>query len=49
MNVPEYTFSRLEEICGKFPDRTAIIYLGEKISYRKLWNWIVNLLPKWQL
>ena len=40
MSVPEYTFSRLEEICGQFPDRDALIYLGEKISYKKLWDWI---------
>lgn len=32
----EYTFSRFEEICQKYPGNTAMYYLGEKFSYRKL-------------
>ncbi len=32
----EYTFTRFEEACAKYPDRTAIIFLGDKFSYRDL-------------
>ena len=32
----EYTFSRFEEICQKYPRKTALYYLGEKFSYRRL-------------
>jgi long-chain acyl-CoA synthetase len=32
----EYTFTRLDEICKKYPDKTAIIYLGERFSYATL-------------
>ena len=32
----EYTFTRFEQMCEKYPDRTAIVYLGEKFSYAKL-------------
>ncbi len=32
----EYTFTRFDEICAKYPDKTAIIYLGEKFSYALL-------------
>jgi long-chain acyl-CoA synthetase len=30
------TFAGFEESCRKFPDRTALIYLGERFSYAKL-------------
>lgn len=30
------TFTRFEETCLKYPDRTAILYLGERFSYGKL-------------
>jgi hypothetical protein len=32
----EYTFSGLERMCQKYPDKTAIIFLGEKFSFAKL-------------
>jgi long-chain acyl-CoA synthetase len=32
----EYTFSRFEEICHKYPGNTALYYLGEKFSYSRL-------------
>ena len=32
----EYTFSRFEEICQKYPGNTALYYLGEKFSYSRL-------------
>jgi long-chain acyl-CoA synthetase len=32
----EYTFSRFEGMCEKYPDRPAIVYLGEGFSYAKL-------------
>jgi long-chain acyl-CoA synthetase len=32
----EYTFSRFEEICRKYPGNTALYYLGEKFSYSRL-------------
>ena len=32
----EYTFTRFERMCEKYPDRAAIIYLGERLSYAKL-------------
>ena len=32
----EYTFTRFDEICAKYPDNTAIVYLGERFSYGKL-------------
>ena len=32
----EYTFSRFEEICQKYPGNTALYYLGERFSYGKL-------------
>jgi long-chain acyl-CoA synthetase len=35
----EYTFSRFEEICTRFPNNPALVYLGEVISYRKLKEW----------
>ena len=34
----EYTFTRFEQACAKYPDNTAIIFLGEKFSYRDLKN-----------
>ncbi len=32
----ELTFTRFFRMCEKYPDRPAIIYLGEKFSYRRL-------------
>jgi len=32
----EYTFTRFDEMCAKYPDNTAIVYLGERFSYGKL-------------
>lgn len=32
----EYTFTRFEKACEKYPDKTAVIFLGDKFSYRKL-------------
>ena len=36
----EYTYSRFEEICQKYPGNMALIYLGEKFSYSRLNNLI---------
>ncbi len=32
----ELTFTRFDRMCEKYPDRPAIIYLGEKFTYRRL-------------
>ena len=32
----EHTFTRFEQMCEKYPDRAAIVYLGEGFSYAKL-------------
>ncbi|MCX5871914.1 MAG: AMP-binding protein [Deltaproteobacteria bacterium] len=32
----EYTFTRFEQACEKYPDKTAIVFLGDKFSYRNL-------------
>ena len=32
----QYTFSRFYEMCRKYPDKTALIYLGQKYTYRAL-------------
>ncbi len=32
----EYTFTRFEQACAKYPDNTAIVFLGDKFSYRNL-------------
>ena len=32
----EYTFSRFDAMCQKVPEKTALYYLGEKFSYRRL-------------
>jgi len=32
----EHTFTRFEQMCEKYPDRAAIVYLGERFSYAKL-------------
>ena len=32
----EYTFSRFEAMCREVPGNTALYYLGEKFSYRRL-------------
>jgi long-chain acyl-CoA synthetase len=36
----ELTFSRFDRMCKKYPDRPAIIYLGEKFTYTRLRNLI---------
>ena len=30
------TFSRFDRMCERYPDRTAVLYLGERFSYSKL-------------
>ncbi len=37
MNL-EYTFTRFEQACEKYPDNTAVIFLGDKFTYRNLKN-----------
>ncbi|MCX7771176.1 MAG: acyl--CoA ligase [Proteobacteria bacterium] len=37
----EYTFSKLEEVCKKHPNNEAIIYLGERFTYKRL-NELIN-------
>ena len=32
----ELTFSRFDRMCEAYPDRTAVVYLGERFSYRRL-------------
>jgi len=32
----ELTFTRFDRMCEKYPDQSAIIYLGERFSYRRL-------------
>jgi len=32
----EYTFTRFEEMVEKYPDKTALIYLGERFTYGRL-------------
>ncbi len=32
----ECTFTRFEQMCEKYPDRTAIVYLGQKFSFYRL-------------
>ena len=32
----ELTFSRFERICERYPQKTALLYLGEAFSYRRL-------------
>ncbi|MCX8023078.1 MAG: long-chain fatty acid--CoA ligase, partial [Syntrophorhabdaceae bacterium] len=34
--MAEYTFTRFYEICEKYPDKTGIVYLGDRFSYREL-------------
>jgi len=36
----ELTFTQFERMCEKYPDRPAIIYLGEKFTYTRLRNLI---------
>lgn len=36
MNVDELVSTRFEEMCEKYPDNTALIYLGERYSYSQL-------------
>jgi long-chain acyl-CoA synthetase len=32
----ELTFSRFDRMCAKYPERPAVVYLGESFSYRRL-------------
>ncbi|MEJ2096789.1 MAG: AMP-binding protein [Deltaproteobacteria bacterium] len=32
----ELTYSRFDQMSEKYPDRPALIYLGERVSYRRL-------------
>ena len=32
----ELTFTRFDRMCELYPDRTAVVYLGERFSYRRL-------------
>jgi long-chain acyl-CoA synthetase len=36
----ELTFTQFDRMCERYPDRSAIIYLGERFSYSKLKNLI---------
>jgi len=36
----ELTFTQFEQMCEKYPNRPALIYLGESFSYSKLKNFI---------
>jgi long-chain acyl-CoA synthetase len=40
MLEPELTFTQFERMAEKYPDRPAIIYLGEKFTYARLRNLI---------
>ncbi|MDI7261704.1 MAG: AMP-binding protein [Thermodesulfobacteriota bacterium] len=40
MMEAELTFTRFEQMCKKYPDRPAIIYLGKRFSYAGLWDLI---------
>ena len=39
----QYIFTRFDEICEKYPDRPAIIFLGEAFSYARLRDLIYRL------
>ena len=32
----ELTFTRFEKMCALYPENTAIVYLGQRFSYRRL-------------
>jgi len=34
--LKETTFSRFEQMCARYPDNAAVIYLGERFSYARL-------------
>ncbi|MEJ2716620.1 MAG: AMP-binding protein [Deltaproteobacteria bacterium] len=34
----EYTFTRFEQACDRYPDRAAIMFLGEKFTFKRLRN-----------
>ncbi len=38
----EYNFSRFEETCKRFSQNTALIYLGERFTYSKLYDYILR-------
>ncbi len=33
---PEFTFTRFEQACAKYPDNTAVVFLGDRFSFRDL-------------
>lgn len=37
---PELVFTQFERMCQKYPDRVAVIFLGEKFTYARLQNLI---------
>jgi long-chain acyl-CoA synthetase len=43
MLTDEYIFTRFEEICEKYPDQPAVIFLGEHFSYVRLRDLIHRL------
>ncbi len=34
----ELTFTRFDTMCGRYPDKTAVLYLGERFSFSRLQN-----------
>jgi len=34
--APEHTFTRFERACEKFPENAAVVFLGDRFSYRRL-------------
>ena len=32
----QLTFTRFDRMCAKYPERPAVVYLGETFSYRRL-------------
>jgi len=37
--ISERTYTRFDRMCERYPDRTALIYLGLRISYARLKDW----------
>ncbi len=40
--LEECTFTRFEQMCDKYPDRAALVYLGEEFSYARLRDLIIR-------
>ncbi len=32
----EFTFTRFNQMCERYPDKAAVIFLGQRFSYSKL-------------